>query len=66
LIRKLDHPGIAVFDIPSATIGHAVYVHRAHALLHHWPEFGGHPRTDLPAFGWPLGPGHLRYNPKLF
>jgi hypothetical protein len=25
-----------------------------HALLHHWPEFGSHPRTDLPTFGWPL------------
>jgi len=66
MIGKLDHPGIARFDISAAAIGHAVYVHHVHALLHYWPEFGGHPRTDLPTFGWPLGPEHLRYNPRLF
>lgn len=66
LIGKLDHPGIAVFDIPAAAIGHAVCVPHVHALLHHWPEFGGHPRPDLPTFGWPLGPEHLRHNPKVF
>lgn len=66
LIGKVDHPGIAMFDIPTAAIGHAVYVPHVHALLHHWPEFGGWPRTDLPTFGWPLGPVHLQYSPKLF
>jgi hypothetical protein len=65
LIGKLDHPGIAMFDIPAAAIGHAVYVPHVHALLHHW-DFGGSPRTDLPTFGWPLDPRHLQYNPKLF
>ena len=61
-IGKLDHPGIAMFDIPAAATGHAVYVHHVHALLHRWPNFGGHPRTDLPTSGWPLGPEHLQYN----
>ena len=65
LTGKLDHPGIAIFDFPSIARGHAVHVHHVHALLHHWPRFGGFPRTDLPASGWPLGPGHLRHHPKL-
>jgi hypothetical protein len=50
LISKLDPPGIAMFDIPTVAIGHAVYVHHVHA---HWAVFGGHSRTDLPTFGWP-------------
>lgn len=65
LVSKLEHPGVAMFDIPAVAIGHAVYVPSVHALLHHW-NFGGHPRTGLPTFGWPLGPGHLQYNPRLF
>jgi len=65
LIGKLDHPGIAIFNLPGAARGHAVYVHHVHALLHHWPTSAA-PRTDLPTSGWPLGPEHLRYNPKLF
>jgi hypothetical protein len=66
LIGELDHAGIATFELPHAALGHAVYVHHVHALLHHWPTFGGFPPADLPSFGWPLGPEHLRYSPRLF
>ena len=66
LIGELDHPGIATFELPGASMGHAVYVHHVRALLHHWPTFGGFPRADLLSFGWPLRSEHLRYNPRLF
>lgn len=66
LTTKLDHPAVAMFEIPSVNAGHAVYVHHVHALLHHWPGLGGMPRLDLPTAGWPLGPEHLQYGPSLF
>jgi hypothetical protein len=66
LIGELGHPGIATFELPGAAMGHAVYVHHIHALLHHWPTFDGFPPADLPSFGWPLGLEHLRYSPRLF
>jgi len=56
LVGKLDHPGIAMFEIPSIAAGHAVYVHHVRALLHHWPNFGAFPGGICQPSAGPSGP----------
>ena len=57
LIGKLDHPGIAIFDIPAAAIGHAVYVPTSTRCSTTGPKSAGIPgRTCRPSAGrWYAG-----------
>ena len=51
LIRRLAHPGVAVFDFHAYQKSHVVYVHDLRRLLHHWPA-------------WPMdGPQGLKIGP---
>ena len=61
IIPDVDHPGVAVFEIPELEISHMVYVGHVRVLLEQWP-YG----MDSHPYGyWPLTPEHLRHNPIL-
>ena len=69
LIRRLAHPGAAIFDFHAYRKSHVVYVHDLRWLLHHWPEIDGQPARpgDRPlwSYGWPLGREHMLRGPVL-
>lgn len=69
LIRRLAHPGVAVFDFHAYQKSHVVYVHDLRRLLHHWPACDGRPARpeDRPlwCYGWPLGREHMMRGPVL-
>jgi len=68
-IKRMAHPGVAVFDFPAYEKSHAVYVHDVRWLAHHWPRPGRPPASPhqrpLRWFGWPLGPQHVVRRPEL-
>lgn len=52
IIPKVDHPGVAVFEIPQLKISHMVYVGHVRVLLEQWP-YG---RDSHPYGYWPSTP----------